>query len=52
MRLEELVDQHYQQLSANDRELVASIFREKAAISAMNSTQAAAFLHISPTTQD
>ncbi|MCI9591891.1 MAG: MurR/RpiR family transcriptional regulator [Lachnospiraceae bacterium] len=50
MRLEELVDQHYQQLSANDRELVTSIFREKAAISAMNSTQAAAFLHISRTT--
>ena len=50
MRLEELVDQHYQQLSANDRELVTSIFREKAAISAMNSTQAAAFLHMSRTT--
>lgn len=50
MRLEELVDQHYHQLSANDRELLGTIFREKAFVSTMNSTQAADFLHISRTT--
>ena len=50
MRLEELVDQHYSQLSANDRELLGTIFKEKAAVSTMNSTQAADFLHISRTT--
>ena len=50
MRLEELVDQHYHQFSANDRELLASIFKEKASISTMNSTQTAEFLHISRTT--
>jgi len=50
MRLEELVDQRYNQLSANDRELLASIFKEKSAVSTMNSTQAAKFLHVSRTT--
>ena len=50
MRLEELVDQHYHQLSANDRELIRSIFKEKTSVSTMNSTQAAEFLHISRTT--
>ncbi len=50
MRLEELVDQHYHQFSANDRELLGNIFKDKASISTMNSTQAADFLHISRTT--
>ena len=36
MRLEELVDQHYHQLSANDRELIRSIFKEKTSVSTMN----------------
>ena len=50
MRLERLVDQHYTRLSANDRELLTCIFREKEAVCSMNSTQLAAFLHISRTT--
>ncbi|MDE7245008.1 MAG: MurR/RpiR family transcriptional regulator [Oscillospiraceae bacterium] len=50
MRLEKLVDQHYAQLSANDRELLTCIFREKGTVGTMNSTQLAEFLHISRTT--
>lgn len=50
MRIERLVDQHYDHLSANDRELLTCIFREREAACAMNSTQLAAFLHISRTT--
>lgn len=50
MHLERLVDQHFARLSANDRELLTCIFREKEVVCSMNSTQLSEFLHISRTT--
>lgn len=50
MGLERLVDQYYTRLSANDRELLTCIFREKETVRSTNSTQLAGFLHISRTT--
>lgn len=50
MILEELVNEHYDSLSANDREMLTHIFREKQSVRRMNSTQLAAFLHVSRTT--
>lgn len=50
MNLEELANQKYDLLTANDREMLTAIFRDKQAIKEMNSTQLAAFLHVSRTT--
>ena len=50
MRLETLVNDYYDRLTANDREIVSQIFREKEKIRDMNSTQISKFLHISRTT--
>ena len=50
MNLEELVNQKYDLLTANDREIVTAIFRDKKMVKEMNSTQLASFLHISRTT--
>lgn len=50
MNLEELVNDRYDFLTANDREMLASIFRDKLAVREMNSTQLASFLHVSRTT--
>ena len=38
MNLEELVDQKYDLLTANDREMLTSIFRDKQTVKEMNST--------------
>lgn len=50
MNLEELANQKYQTLTANDREMLAAIFRDRQTIKNMNSTQLAAYLHVSRTT--
>lgn len=50
MNLEELVNDRYDFLTANDREMLASIFRDRQAVKEMNSTQLASFLHVSRTT--
>lgn len=50
MNLEELVNQKYDLLTANDREMLTRIFRDKQSIREMNSTQLASFLHVSRTT--
>lgn len=50
MHLEELVNQKYDSLTANDREMLTAIFRDKQAVRKMNSTQLASFLHVSRTT--
>ena len=50
MNLEELVNDRYDILTANDREMLASVFRSKQAVREMNSTQLASFLHVSRTT--
>lgn len=50
MILEELVNQKYDLLTANDREILTSVFRDKEMVKGMNSTQLAAFLHVSRTT--
>lgn len=50
MNLEELVNQRYDRLTANDRELLNFIFRDKQAVREMNSTQLASYLHVSRTT--
>ena len=50
MNLEELVNQKDDLLTANDREMLAAIFRDKQAVKEMNSTQLASFLHVSRTT--
>lgn len=50
MNLEELVNNKYDFLTANDREMLTSIFRDKQAVKEMNSTQLASFLHVSRTT--
>lgn len=50
MGFEELVNQNYDSLTANDREIITAIFRDKQKILEMNSTQLSSFLHISRTT--
>ena len=50
MSLEELVNQKYDSLTANDREIMTAIFRDKQRVKQMNSTQLSSFLHISRTT--
>ena len=50
MNLEELVNQKYSLLTANDREMLTYIFRDKQIVKEMNSTQLASFLHVSRTT--
>lgn len=50
MNLEELVNDKYDFLTANDREMLTAIFRDKQAVKEMNSTQLASFLHVSRTT--
>lgn len=50
MNLEELVNQNYDLLTANDREMVGHIFRDKKLVRDMNSMQLASFLHVSRTT--
>lgn len=50
MNLEEIVNDKYDFLTANDREMLTSIFRDKQAVKEMNSTQLASFLHVSRTT--
>lgn len=50
MSLEELVNQKYDLLTANDREIMTAIFRDKQKVRKMNSTQLSSFLHISRTT--
>ena len=49
MNLEELVNDKYDFLTANDREMLTTIFRDKQAVKEMNSTQLASFLHVSRT---
>ena len=50
MRLESLVNKNYDLLTANDREMVNRIFRDKESVRGMNSTQLAAYLNVSRTT--
>ncbi len=50
MRLEALVNEKYDILTAVERELISHIFRDKQIIRGMNSTQLASFLHVSRTT--
>lgn len=50
MNLEELVNKNYELLTANDREILTVIFRDKQVVREMNSTQLSSFLHISRTT--
>ena len=50
MRLEALINKNYDLLTANDREIVNTIFREKKSVRDMNSTQLSSFLNISRTT--
>lgn len=50
MNLEEKINQKYEVLSANDRELITIILRERKSVCEMSSTQLASFLHVSRTT--
>ncbi len=50
MRLEALINKNYDLLTANDREIANTIFREKHTVRKMNSTQLSEFLNISRTT--
>ncbi|MCC8126428.1 MAG: MurR/RpiR family transcriptional regulator [Clostridiales bacterium] len=50
MRLEERINRNYDRLTANDREIANSIFRDKQLVRTMNSTQLSEYLHISRTT--
>lgn len=50
MDLEELVNQKYDALTANDREMAAAIFRDRNLVREMNSSSLASFLHVSRTT--
>ena len=50
MRLEARVNAVYDQLTANERELVSHILQEKQQVRGMNSTQLAQHLHVSRTT--
>lgn len=50
MNLEEIVNQKYDVLTANDREMLNSIFINRKQVNEMNSTELASFLHVSRTT--
>lgn len=50
MNLEEIVNQKYDVLTANDREMLNSIFINRKQVDEMNSTELASFLHVSRTT--
>lgn len=50
MNLEEIVNQKYEVLTANDREMLNSIFINRKQVNEMNSTELASFLHVSRTT--
>ncbi|MDE6890041.1 MAG: MurR/RpiR family transcriptional regulator [Eubacterium sp.] len=50
MNLEELVNDKYDLLTANDREILTTVFRDKQSVKEMNSIQLASFLHVSRTT--
>ena len=50
MNLEELVNERYDSLTANDREMLEAVFRERHKVKDMNSTRLASFLHVSRTT--
>lgn len=50
MNLEELVNQKYHLLTANDKEMLTAVFRNKQRVREMNSTQLASYLHVSRTT--
>lgn len=50
MRLDALVNEKYDQLTANDREMLETVRREKESVRGMNSTELAALLHVSRTT--
>lgn len=50
MNLEEIVNQKYEVLTANDREMLNSIFINRKQVDEMNSTELASFLHVSRTT--
>lgn len=50
MRLEARINEIYDSLTANERELVSHILRDKQSIRGMNSTQLAQHLHVSRTT--
>lgn len=50
MDLERLIDENYDRLTPNDREMLTAILRDKQAVKGMNSTQLASFLHVSRTT--
>lgn len=50
MNLEELINKNYDSLTVNDREMAENIFKDKRAVKGMNSTQLAAYLHVSRTT--
>ena len=50
MNLEELVNQKYSLLTANDREMLTAVFSNKQKVWEMNSTQLASYLHVSRTT--
>lgn len=50
MRLEALINDNYDLLTPNDREIANTIFKEKHLVRKMNSTQLSAFLNISRTT--
>lgn len=50
MNLEYSINQNYENLTANDREVLNGILRDKGRTAAMSSTELAAFCHISRTT--
>lgn len=50
MNLEELVNQNYHLFTANDREMLDTVFRDRQLVREMNSTQLASHLHVSRTT--
>lgn len=50
MNLEEIVNQKYDLLTANDREMLTSVFKNRQIAGEMNSTELASFLHVSRTT--
>lgn len=50
MNLEEIVNRKYDILTANDREILTAVFRDKQKVKTLNSTQLAAFLNVSRTT--
>ena len=50
MNLEYRINESYDRLTANDREVLNRILRNKAQSAGMNSTELAAFCHVSRTT--